>query len=130
MIIRTLLIGLLTLSGAVHAAQPVNPPGLLPSEIAGPLLEQDPGVATARAGLEVARQEAAILDKSPYEWTARATGQQRRLDSGPAITNGTSVSSGPFGCPVKLRPIAASARQPSKSPGRVMAKRCCKRRVN
>ncbi len=83
MIIRTLLIGLLTLSGAVHAAQPVNPPGLLPSEIAGPLLEQDPGVATARAGLEVARQEAAILDKSPYEWTARATGQQRRLDSGP-----------------------------------------------
>ena len=83
MIIRTLLIGLLTLSGNVHAAQPVNPPGLLPSEIAGPLLEQDPGVATARAGLEVARQEAAILDKSPYEWTARATGQQRRLDSGP-----------------------------------------------
>ena len=80
---RTLLIGLLTLSGAVHAAQPVNPPGLLPSEIARPLLEQDPGVAAARAGLEVARQEAAILDKSPYEWTARATGQQRRLDSGP-----------------------------------------------
>ncbi len=83
MIIRTLLIGLLTLSGAVHAAQPVNPPGLLPSEIAGPLLEQDPGVAAARAGLEVARQEAGILDKSPYEWTTRATGQQRRLDSGP-----------------------------------------------
>lgn len=80
---RTLLIGLLTLSGAVHAAQPVNPPGLLPSEIARPLLEQDPGVAAARAGLEVARQEAAILDKSPYEWTARATAQQRRLDSGP-----------------------------------------------
>ena len=80
---QALLIGLLTLSGAVHAAQPVNPPGLLPSEIARPLLEQDPGVAAARAGLEVARQEAAILDKSPYEWTARATGQQRRLDSGP-----------------------------------------------
>ena len=83
MIIRTLLLGLLTLSGTVHAAQPVNPPGLLPSEIARPLLEQDPGVAAARAGLEVARQEAGILDKSPYEWTTRATGQQRRLDSGP-----------------------------------------------
>ena len=80
---RTLLIGLLTLSGTVHAAQPVNPPGLLPSEIARPLLEQDPGVAAARAGLEVARQEAAILDKSPYEWTTRATGQQRRLETGP-----------------------------------------------
>ena len=80
---RTLLIGLLTLSGAVHAAQPVNPSGLLASEIARPLLDQDPGVAAARAGLEVARLEAGILDKSPYEWTARATGQQRRLDSGP-----------------------------------------------
>ena len=83
MMIRPLLIGLLTLSGAVHAVPPVNPPGLLPSEIARPLLEQDPGVAAARAGLEVARQEAAILDKSPYEWTTRATGQQRRVDSGP-----------------------------------------------
>ena len=83
MIIRPLLIGLLTLSGAVHAVQPVNPPGLLPSEIARPLLEQDPGVATARAGLEVARQEAGILDKSPYEWTTRATGQRRVQDYGP-----------------------------------------------
>ncbi|MBA2351543.1 MAG: TolC family protein, partial [Burkholderiales bacterium] len=83
MMIRPFLIGLLTLSGAVHAAQPVNPPGLLSSEIVRPLLEQDPGVAAARAGLEVARQEAGILDKSTYEWTTRATGQQRRMDSGP-----------------------------------------------
>lgn len=83
MMIRLLLTGLLTISGAAQAVEPVNPPGLLPTEIARPLLEQDPGVAAARAGLDVALQEAGILDKSPYEWTARASGQQRRLDNGP-----------------------------------------------
>ena len=124
MMIRPLLIGLLTLSGAVHAAQPVNPPGLLPSEIARPLLEQDPGVAAARAGLEVARQEAAILDKSPYEWTTRATGQQRRLDSGPRYNEWNIGAERTIRLRVKRQPIAASARQPSKSPRRVMATRC------
>jgi outer membrane protein, heavy metal efflux system len=82
MIIRW-LIGLLITSGTALAVQPVNPPGLLPGEVARRLLEQDPGVAAARAGLDVALQEAGILDKSPYEWTARATGQQRRVESGP-----------------------------------------------
>jgi outer membrane protein TolC len=80
---RLLLAALLTISGTAQAVEPVNPPGLLPTEIARPLLEQDPGVAAARAGLDVALQEAGILDKSPYEWTARASGQQRRLDNGP-----------------------------------------------
>lgn len=83
MMIRLLLIGLLTISGAAQAVQPVNPPGLLPTEMARPLLEQDPGVAAARAGLEVALQEAGILDRSPYEWTARTTGQQRSAENGP-----------------------------------------------
>lgn len=83
MMIRLLLIGLLTLSGTALAVPPVNPPGLLPTEVARPLLEQDPAVAAAHAGLDVALQEADILDKSPHEWTTRATGQQRRLDSGP-----------------------------------------------
>jgi len=81
--IRILLAGLLTISATAQAMEPVNPPGLLPAEIARPLLEQDPGVAAARAGLDVALQEAGILDKSPYEWTARASGQQRKLDNGP-----------------------------------------------
>jgi outer membrane protein TolC len=71
------------MSVTAFAAQPVNPPGLLPTDIARRLLEQDPGVAAARAGLDVARQEAGILDSSPHEWTVRATGQQRRLDTGP-----------------------------------------------
>lgn len=83
MMIPLLLIGLLTVSGAALAAPPVNPPGLMPTEIARPLLEQDPGVAAARAGLDVALQEADILDRSPYEWTTRATGQQRRVTNGP-----------------------------------------------
>ena len=83
MMIRLLLISLLTVSGTAQAVQPVNPPGLLPTEIARPLLEQDPAVAAARAGLDVALQEAGILDKSPYEWTVRTTGQQRRLENGP-----------------------------------------------
>lgn len=83
MMIRLLLISLVMLSGTAHAVQPVNPPGLLPTEMARPLLEQDPGVAAARAGLEVALQEAGMLDKSPYEWIARSTGQQRRVENGP-----------------------------------------------
>lgn len=83
MMIRLLLTGLLTISGAAQAVEPVNPPGLLPAEVARPLLEQDPGVAAARAGLDVALQEAGILDRSPYEWTTRVLSQQRRLENGP-----------------------------------------------
>src|SRR3569833_899030 len=47
------------------------------------LLEQHPRVAAARAGREVARQEAAILESSPYEWTAKVSTQRRALESGP-----------------------------------------------
>jgi len=61
----------------------MSPPGLLPTEVARPLLEQDPAVAAARAALDVALQESGILDSSPYEWTARATGQRRVQDYGP-----------------------------------------------
>ena len=81
---RILLIGLLTIPALAQAREPLNPPGLLPTEIARRLLEQDPGVAAARAGLEVARQEAGILDKSPYEWIPRVTAQQRSLQYGPS----------------------------------------------
>lgn len=78
-----LLVAVLALSAGAHAAQPVNPPRLLPTQIVRPLLERDPRVSAARAGLEVGRQEAGILDQSPYEWTPRVTGQQRRIDTGP-----------------------------------------------
>lgn len=84
MTMRWFLIGLLALSGSALAVRPAIPPGILPTEVVRPLLEQDPGVAAARAGLDAARQAANILDNSPHEWTARATGQQRRLDGGPS----------------------------------------------
>lgn len=77
MMLRMLSIALLTASGAVLAAEAVNPPGLLPTQIARPLLERDPAVASVRAGLNVASQEADILDKSPYEWTTKLSGQRR-----------------------------------------------------
>ncbi|MDO9195662.1 TolC family protein [Rhodoferax sp.] len=83
MMIRLLLASLIMVAGSAYALQPPNVPGLLPTEIARPLLEQDPRVAAARSGLEVARQEASILDKSPYEWTGKALGQRRSLDAGP-----------------------------------------------
>lgn len=86
MIIRLLLIGLLTVSGSGHAVQPVNPPGLLPADIAGTLLQQDPGVAAARANLNVALQEAGILDRSPYEWITTVIGQRRVQNYGPNNT--------------------------------------------
>ncbi len=86
MMVRIFMMALLTVSATAQAMQPVNPPGLLPTEIARQLLEQDPAVAAARAGLDVARQEAGILDQSPHEWTARTSGQQRRLDNGPRYT--------------------------------------------
>ena len=78
-----LLISVLALSAGAHAAQPIHPPGLLPTSLVRPLLEADPRVSAARAGLEVGRQEAEILDQSPYEWTPRVTGQRRRIDTGP-----------------------------------------------
>jgi cobalt-zinc-cadmium efflux system outer membrane protein len=81
--IPALLAALIMVAGSALALQPPNVPGLLPTEIARSLLEQDPRVATARAGLEVAQHEANVLDKSPYEWTGKVLGQRRSLDSGP-----------------------------------------------
>ena len=83
MTIKILALGLLTLCACAHGWETMNPPGLLPTAIARPLLEQDPSVAAARAGLEVALREAGLLDGSPYEWTARASTQERELSDGP-----------------------------------------------
>jgi outer membrane protein TolC len=66
----------------VYALQAPTVSGLLPTELARPLLEHDPRVAAARAGLAVAREESTILELSPYEWTARAFGQRRSIDTG------------------------------------------------
>lgn len=80
---RLLLGGLLAAALGAQAAPTVSPPGLLPTEVARPLLEHDPGVAAARAGLGVALQDAGILDRSPYEWNANAVAMKRNLSNGP-----------------------------------------------
>lgn len=81
---RFLLISLFGLVFSAQAAPAPETPGLLPTQMVRPLLEQDPSVAAARAGLEAARQEAGMLDSSPYEWTARLSSQRRSLQEGPA----------------------------------------------
>ena len=76
---------LLTLFGLAFSVQAApGTPGLLPTQMVRPLLEQDPSVAAARAGLEVARQEAGLLDSSPYEWTAKLSRQRRTVQDGSA----------------------------------------------
>ena len=80
-------------------AQPLQTPsvaGLLATEVARTLLEQDPRVATARAGLEVARQESNMLGKSPYEWTGKAQDPDHWRDThfevrGPVVAQMQSV---------------------------------------
>lgn len=69
----------LAFPGLAEAAEGQRAPGLLPTEVARPLLESNPAVRAARAGLDVAKAEAQGLNASPYEWTARASGQQRRV---------------------------------------------------
>ena len=83
MINRIIIAGIFSVANAAHAQDTLDPAGLLPAAVARPLLEQDPSVAAARGGLEVARQEAGILNSSPYEWTTRFTGQRRTVDNGP-----------------------------------------------
>ena len=75
---------MIVLAMSARAAAPLpEAPGLLPTAVVRPVLDQDPSVAAARAGLEAARQEAGILDKSPYEWTAKLSSQRRTLQAGP-----------------------------------------------
>lgn len=78
-----LLIILPALFASAHAIEAPETPGLLPTPIAQNMIDQDPGVMAARAGMEVARQEANILERSPYEWNARLTGQRRTVQNGP-----------------------------------------------
>lgn len=89
----------LLLSTAAHAAPEV--PGLLPTSVARPLLEQDPSVAAARALLEAARLEAGILGRSPYEWTVRLSSQRRSLETGPRYNEWNATIEKPWRLPGK-----------------------------
>ncbi|WP_457841008.1 hypothetical protein, partial [Staphylococcus aureus] len=75
MILRITLLTALMLPPWVQAQQAADQlPAPLAEPVARALLEQDPSVAAARASLEAARRTANILEASPYEWNARATG--------------------------------------------------------
>jgi len=64
-------------------AQSLTLPADLPSaEQAQVAIEQDPGVNQARHAVQAATYSAAMLAASPYEWTAGATAQRRRIDGG------------------------------------------------
>nr|WP_256993876.1 TolC family protein [Pseudomonas aeruginosa] len=56
---------------------------LIPTEVAVPLLNNDPLVTSARSIMQADMQEAGIIRRSPYEWVATSTAQQRRVRSGP-----------------------------------------------
>jgi cobalt-zinc-cadmium efflux system outer membrane protein len=60
----------------------LTPTGLPGTDPARAALSQDPAVLRARQGLAAAEHEAAMLSASPYEWTARVSGQRRSTDGG------------------------------------------------
>ena len=79
---RLLLLMLLMGASGSAASQTLPIQEALPTSIATSLLNSDPRVASAKASMEAALQEAGIIRRSPYETIVTATGQQRR-DSGP-----------------------------------------------
>lgn len=97
---RLLLIILFGFALSAQADAPETP-DLLPAQTARPLLEQDPSVAAARAALEAARQEAALLDGSPYEWSARLSSQRRSLQEGPSYQEWSAGIERPLRLPGK-----------------------------
>lgn len=77
----------LMLGAWASLAAAASVPADLPSTAAArPLIEQDAGVVEARRALEAAGHGAAALRASPYEWTTRLSGQQRRIGSGSATS--------------------------------------------
>jgi cobalt-zinc-cadmium efflux system outer membrane protein len=72
---------LLACSGAALAGSG-QAAGFLPAAVARPLLERDPRVAAARAGLEAGHLEAKALESSPYEWTVNLSRQRRSANDG------------------------------------------------
>lgn len=70
-------------SSAVQAVPTAATPGLLPTAVVRPILTSDPRVVSGRAGFAAAQEDWNILSSSPFEWTARATAQRRKLEQGP-----------------------------------------------
>lgn len=72
----------LVLAAPLYAAGSTPPADLPSAELAQMAIEQDPGVTQARHAVQAAAHSAAMLDASPYEWTAGASALRRRIDGG------------------------------------------------
>jgi len=70
------------LAAPLYAAGSPLPVDLPSAEQARVAIEQDPSVNQARHAVQAATHSAAMLAASPYEWTAGATAQRRRVDGG------------------------------------------------
>jgi hypothetical protein len=116
----TWLLFIVSVLFAVSASAAPETLGLLPTQVARPLLEKDPGVSAARAMLEAARVEAGILEKSPYA----------RLKPGRATANGMQPSSDHGACRARQQPMKVSPRQRFRRLRRAMVKRYMKQREN
>ncbi len=80
----------LSLSWNAHGASVATPADLPATEHARAAIDQDPAVDQARHGVQAATHSAAMLEASPYEWTASTTAQRRRVD-GSGSSNEWSV---------------------------------------
>ncbi len=76
-----IILSITLLSSTPSQAESPETPGLLPTAIVQAILTHDPSVFAARAGLEAARQDAAMLDASPYEWMAKLSTQRRTVQN-------------------------------------------------
>ncbi|MDP1900001.1 MAG: TolC family protein [Rubrivivax sp.] len=70
----------LALALPLHAAGVATPPDLPVAVQAIAAIDQDPAVAQARHVVQAATHSAAMVAASPYEWTASAMAQRRRID--------------------------------------------------
>lgn len=70
------------LAAPLYAAGSAPLADLPSAEQARVAIEQDPAVNQARHAVQAAIHSAAMLAASPYEWTAGATTQRRRIDGG------------------------------------------------
>ena len=67
-------------AGPAQAADVATPPDLPGTVQATTAIDQDPAVAQARHSVQAATHAAAMLEASPYEWTASTSAQRRRVD--------------------------------------------------
>lgn len=97
----TVLAAALAVAAPALAITPQPAPGLLGTQQARPLLEKDPGVLAAQAGLVAGEAEARSLRASPHDFSTRLTGQQRDIRDGDQYDEWTASIERPIRLPGK-----------------------------